>query len=120
MPVDPKEFDRAMELIRKEYGEHAIHTGSNNPPVSRISFGSSALDYATGGGLPKGRFSRFYGAYSSGKTLAALNVIREAQRQGLKCAYYNIEKQFDPDHFAGRDIDLDELEVIEGTTIEQV
>lgn len=120
MAVDVALLDRAIDAIKAEYGNDSIHAGGESPPVSRISTGSPELDYATGGGIPVGRWSRFYGTYSSGKSLTCWNVIRNAQELGLKCAYYNIEKQFDEFFVASRGVDIDELLLVPGTIIEEV
>lgn len=120
MSVHPDDYDEVVARINRRY-EGDLRRGSEieNPP--RISTGSLELDAATTGGIPVGRFSRFYGGYSSTKTLTALNVIANAQRMGMKCAYYNVEKQFDPDF--SRDaigVDIDTLTLVEGTTIEEI
>lgn len=126
MPVDVDSYDRVAAKIKEMYGDASIRKGSDSPVVDRISTGSLELDFATGGGIPIGRFSRFYGGYSSGKTLTCMNVIKNAQQMrneqfpnGMKVAYYNIEKQYDRLHFENAGIDVDALEVIEGTTIEE-
>jgi recombination protein RecA len=86
-----------------------------------ISTGSLELDVAMGGkGIPIGRITRFYGSYSSSKTLNSYNIIREAQQQGLTCAYYNAEKQYSPDFVEARGVNSSELTVVEGTTIEEI
>ena len=67
------------------------------------------------------RRGNVYGGYHSTKTLTALCVIREAQKLGLTCAYYNVEKQYDVE-FA-RDnlgVDVDALTLVEGASIEEI
>ena len=79
------------------------------------------LDLAMGGGVPMGRWTRFYGGYHSTKTLTALCVIREAQKLGMLCAYYNVEKQYDVE-FAKENlgVDVDALTLVEGASIEEI
>ncbi|XP_042439822.1 DNA repair protein recA homolog 2, mitochondrial-like [Zingiber officinale] len=61
-----------------------------------ISTGSLKLDLALGiGGLPKGRMVEIYGKESSGKTTLALHIIKEAQKLGGCCAYFDIENVLD-------------------------
>jgi len=120
VPVDTKGLDRALESIRRSYGEGAVHTGEKTTPVPRISTGSASLDWATSGGIPIGRWSHFYGGYSSCKTLTCWNVVREALDMGQTVAYYNIEKQFDKEWLQKRGIDTKKVLVVEGTTIEGV
>ncbi|CAN1124732.1 DNA repair protein recA homolog 2, mitochondrial [Linum perenne] len=67
---------------------------SRNAPV--ISTGSLRLDLALGnGGLPKGRMVEIYGQESSGKTILALHIIKEAQKRGGYCAYLDVENALD-------------------------
>ena len=98
-----------------------IKRGDEMEHPSRISTGSLELDVAMGGGLPVGRWTRFYGGFSSTKTLRSLICAREAQRLGFSVAYYNVEKQYDP-YFAADKIGLDTkaLTIVEGTTVEEI
>jgi recombination protein RecA len=118
--VDPKETDKVITAIRKKYGDSVIHKGSDKPDIIRIPTGSLVMDWVTGGGFPLGRWCHFYGGYASAKTLTAWHLIREAQKMGLTCAYYNIENQFDKKWAKERGIDVDALHLIEGTKIEDV
>lgn len=120
MPVDPSNLQEILSLIRKRYGDDEIRYADSYPDIKRIPTSSLELDLATGGGIPIGRWAHFYGPLSSAKTLTAWNVIAEAQKMGLECAYYNIEKQFKPDWVAARGIDLSKLHLVEGTTIEGI
>ena len=120
MPVDPGTLERALGVIKKTYGEGAIKVGSEKPILARLSTGSLGLDYAIGGGVPLGRFCHWYGGKGSAKTLIAYNTIASAQRAGKVCAYYNLEKQFDPVWAAKHGIDVDALHVIDTTIIEEV
>ncbi|GMI65717.1 RECA homolog 3 [Hibiscus trionum] len=62
-----------------------------------ISTGSLKLDLALGiGGLPKGRMVEIYGREASGKTTLALHIIKEAQKLGGYCAYFDVENALDP------------------------
>jgi recombination protein RecA len=120
MAVRPEEYDDIVAKINKKYNGD-IRRGNDYETVARISTGSLELDLAMGGGVPHGRWTRFYGGFHSTKTVTALNVIREAQDMGLLCAYYNVEKQYDAD-FARDKIGLnpDELTLVEGATIEEI
>jgi recombination protein RecA len=120
VPVDPSNLDKHLGIIRKIYGDGAVVKGTEKPPLRRIPSGSLELDYAIGGGVPVGRWAHFFGPKASGKTLTAYNVIANAQAMGLKCAYYNIEKQFSEEWCRKHGIDTNALEVVEGTVIEHI
>lgn len=120
MAFDPDNLDEIIAAINKKF-QGDLRMGDSYEHPSRISTRSLALDVATGGGIPQGRISRIYGAYSTGKSLTGWNIIAEAQALGLECCYWNIEKQYDPE-FA-RDnmgVDISSLRIMEGTEIEDI
>jgi RecA/RadA recombinase len=119
VPVRPEDYDEIVKRISRKY-DGDLRRGNEMESADRISTGSLELDVATGGGIPQGRWSRFYGNYSSTKTLTAYRVIAQAQRLGLSCAYYNVEKQYHPKFVERWDVDSKELTVVEGTTIEEI
>jgi recombination protein RecA len=146
MTVDPNKLDEIVAAVEKQYGKDKLHLGSAAQKIPRIPFPSLELNIATGGGLPLGKISRFYGNYSGGKSLAALNLIKNAQNlniiaekylesqydeikergedllarfpDGLTCAYYNVEKVWDKVHAENVGIDTDKVLVVEGSLIE--
>lgn len=118
-PVRPEDYDEIVARVNRKY-EGSLKRGDEFDHPNRISTGSLELDMAMGGGVPMGRFSRFYGGPSSTKTLTTYETIRNAQQMGLTCAYYNIEKQYDPKFVGERGVDASALTIVDGTTIEQV
>lgn len=120
MPVRPEDYDEIVARIARKY-DGSIRKGDAMENVTGISTGSLELDCAMGGrGVPQGRVTRFYGGYSSSKTLRTLKVIAEAQAMGLNCAYYNVEKQYVPEFAEARGVVTSELTIVEGTTIEEI
>lgn len=119
-PVDPSKAATVLAAIEKKFGAGTLVTGDQYTAVPRISTGSIELDYATGGGIPIGRWTRLWGGYSSGKSLTCWQTIREAQKLGLGCVYYNAEKQFDPAFTAAVGVDVSKLHVVNGSTIEHI
>ena len=121
MLVQPDLRDEIIARINRKYGDGAVRLGNDYEHPARISTGSLELDVATDGGIPQGRWTRFYGGYHSSKTLRALMVTANAQKLGMLCAYYNVEKQYDP-KFAKENIgvNVDELSLVEGTSVEEI
>lgn len=120
MPVDVKDYDKVIASMKKEYGAESIRVGSDYPEVQRIPTGIVGLDTLIGGGIPLGRWSHFYGGFSTCKTLLSIHTIKNAQKMGLKCAYYDIENQFDPIWFKSVGVDIDNLLIVDGSIIEDV
>lgn len=82
-----------MQKINKDMGSQAIVYGSSNRAygrrgLGRYSTGSTALDFALGGGLPAGLPGLFHGEESSGKTSTALRVVADAQIRCANCVRY--------------------------------
>lgn len=109
--------DKNLELriasIQKKFGEGSIMTlGSfiNNNPVQYISSGSLALDIVLGkGGFPFGRIVELYGPEGSGKTTLLIELIIRAQQLGLKCAFVDMENNFNPEYAVMLGMDRDKL-----------
>jgi RecA/RadA recombinase len=124
-PVDTKKHSDVIAAINKKYS-NAVRKGSEIENPQRLSTGSLELDMAMGGslehgfGIPLGRISRIAGPYSTGKSLIGWNIIANAQRAGMKCAYFNVEKQFTPEFTSARGVDVDALDVVNIGTIEGI
>jgi len=112
-------FEDVLVQISKKFGKDTVRYGNKTDDTKHISTGSYSLDYATGGGIPIGRWSRLYGDFSSTKTLTCWRIIANAQKMGMKCAYYNIERQYDKHFVENFGVNIDELLIVEGTTIEE-
>jgi recombination protein RecA len=81
--------------------------------IEVISSGIPSLDFALGvGGIPRGRMIEIYGKEASGKTLVSLSIMAEAQRQGLTCAFIDVEQAFDPAWAAIQGVDLSDEKLI--------
>lgn len=117
--IDPSKYDEIVSKIGKKYVD-ALKKGSEIENPQRLSTGSLELDLAMGGGVPIGRVTRLAGPYSSGKSLLGWSIIRSAQALGMKCVYYNVEKQYSPDFVASRGVDIDDLLVVDLTSIESI
>ena len=93
-----------------------IIKASESPFIKEEWFktGIMPLDYAIGKGLPKGRIVEIVGAKSSGKTTVVLEIIKEAQKQGMVCAYADAEQALDYNYAKSIGVDLDKLLLIQG------
>lgn len=146
--VNPDQIDEIIKAVEKEYGKGTIHSGSSFQRVAKIPFPSLELNIATGGGIPIGRQTRFFGAYSSGKSITSLLAIKQAQNlhvlaqqyidsdnelvkrrgeqllktfpEGCVCALYNVEKSYDKEFAAQLGVDTEKLHIIEGSVLEKV
>lgn len=88
----PDELDKIIgEYNKKSKGSIITLEEMPHQIVPRVSTGSFSLDTATGGGLPYGAIVEFFGEESTGKSLLALKTIVEAQKQGKKCVYIDLE-----------------------------
>lgn len=82
MTVDPNLREKIRATVQADYGEHTMLPGNKMPRPRRLPTGSLALDYVSGGGYAFAHMSRFWGAYSSGKTLALFKAFISAQHFG--------------------------------------
>lgn len=107
-----KEIESLIDELKKEFGDEFIVNLEGIPKVDVevISTGSPSLDLALGvGGLPRGRIIEIYGPESSGKTTLALSVIAQAQKQGGKVAFIDMEHALDPDYAKRIGVDIKNL-----------
>ena len=111
------EIQSIMDKIN-EKDPGLITEGNYFAEIEKIPTGSVELDYITGGGIPIGRMSRFYGGAGTGKSLVSLQVIANAQKMGMTCAIIDIEKQYSPKWAAKQGVDTEKLLVINTSVIE--
>lgn len=125
--MDEKERGRTLTLtlgqIEKQFGKGSIlRLGAKEAiiPVSVISSGSIAIDYALGvGGFPRGRICEIFGPESSGKTTVALQLVAEAQKLGGMAAFIDVEHALDPVYAKALGVDVDNLLVSQPDYAEQ-
>ncbi|HNC56732.1 MAG TPA: recombinase RecA, partial [Leptospiraceae bacterium] len=91
------ELDVLLE-IEKRFGKGSIFQlgVKSSEPVDVISTGIIGLDTALGiGGFPRGKIVELYSESGCGKSGICLQVIANAQKQGLKCAIVDTEHALD-------------------------
>lgn len=93
-----KALEEALKLVEKEFGKGIVRKldDKTSGEVDIVSTGIINLDWALGGGLPKGRIIELFGPESSGKSSLCLAFIAEMQKKGGTVLYIDSEHAFDP------------------------
>lgn len=106
----------AKEVIKsadKSYGPGIILSdGKGFPTLPRLPSGIFPFDLATGGGIPMGRISIFYGPESALKTSIALKLLASAQRRFPKKKCVLIDTEFSYDFEWGAKLGVDNTNLI--------
>ena len=96
--------------INQALGAGTVRLGSDESLiVTTIPTGVLPIDYLLKGGIPRGRFTEFFGAYSTLKSYVALRAIAECQADGGVCAIVDTEHAYDPEWARRLGVDPDEL-----------
>lgn len=99
-----------MAEINKALGAGTVMLGSDSSlEVEYIPTGIFPIDHLLGGGIPKGRFTELFGAYSTLKSYIGLSTIAQCQAQGGVCAIVDTEHAYDPEWAQGLGVDTDAL-----------
>jgi recombination protein RecA len=87
-----------------------------------ITTGSVSLDYATGGGIPKGDLTVLWGAEGSGKSWMAGRIMAEElkKRPDAYAIYIDTEFSYSPKRMADLGVDIDRVFVFQGNTYEDI
>lgn len=102
--------DALIKAANKRWGAGTLGFASDpSLAITRVPSGIMPLDYILNGGWARGRHSELYGSFSVGKTLTTFVTIASAQAMGLKCAFCDAEKTFDPVFAETQGVDLDAL-----------
>ena len=107
-----KDIQNALNLLRSRFGDDSAMTFDNIgiEKVDVIPSGSLKLDKILGiGGWPRGRITLLWGDYSSGKSTICLQAVANAQKQGLVCAYVDMEHALDPVYAEDLGCDMSKL-----------
>ncbi|TNC80249.1 MAG: recombinase RecA [Oleiphilus sp.] len=112
----------ALAQIEKQFGTGSVMRMGERTDldIEAVSTGSLGLDIALGvGGLPLGRVAEIYGPESSGKTTLTLQIIAQAQRKNMTCAFIDAEHALDPIYAEKLGVNVDDLLVSQPDTGEQ-
>ncbi|KAK1283869.1 hypothetical protein QJS10_CPB21g00992 [Acorus calamus] len=106
-----KALEAAMNDINNSFGRGSVtRLGSaGGALVETFPSGCLTLDFALGGGLPKGRIVEIFGPESSGKTTMALHAIAEIQKLGGNAMLVDAEHAFDPAYSRALGVDIENL-----------
>jgi recombination protein RecA len=90
-------LEDAVNNLNKHFGESTIISGNEvaSLKIARVSTGSLSLDIESGGGVPYGRVTELFGYESTGKTFMAIKTAVQAQKQGKKVVWIDVEGTFD-------------------------
>ena len=114
--------DKKLDALIKKYGGGMLKMGmtSKDDDIKRISTGVLGIDKIFGqnedgqGGVPEGRICEFYGPSASGKTSLALYVMANAQREGKRVAFIDVEQAMSYERMASLGVDTDKVIVRKG------
>ena len=107
-----KELELALAQIEKQFGKGTIIDSTHfvNQDIEVIPTGSYAMDKALGvGGLPAGRITEIFGGEGLGKSLMALCLTANAQKEGHKVLYVDAEHDLDPTWAKFIGVDMEKL-----------
>ena len=107
-----KAMQQALTQVEKQFGKGAIMRlgESQVVDIDVVPTGCLSLDAALGiGGVPRGRVIEMYGPESAGKTMCALNMIAQAQKQGGIAAFIDAEHALDVSFARKLGVDVENL-----------
>lgn len=96
--IDPK-VQQAIAELNKKYNGSLVVMGISGTDTANWTFlpsGSLGLDIAVGAGIPEGAPIVIQGKESIGKTMIALMIAAEAQKQGHNIAIIDAEQALNP------------------------
>jgi len=112
--ADERAVDIVLSIIKKKYGDVINPLSAGVGEIRTVSTGSLGLDLALGrGGMALGRIYEVFGPPSSGKSTLGINVIVQAQRRNMRCAYLDAEMAVDPELFKNYGVDAEKLELVQ-------
>lgn len=99
-----------MAEINKALGAGTVKMGSDESLlVRRLPTGVLPIDHLLDGGIPTGRFTELFGAYSTLKSYIALSCIAQTQAAGGTCAIIDTEHAYEPQWAREIGVNTDDL-----------
>ena len=106
-----KAIGLALAQIERQFGKGAVMRLGESAAmdVDVISTGAISLDAALGvGGVPRGRVIELFGPEAAGKTMLALHIVSQAQKNGT-AAFIDAEHALDVNFARRLGVDIDNL-----------
>lgn len=85
-----------------------------------IPTGFSKLNNILGGGIPTRKITEISGVFSVGKSTLALQIVAQAQKQGMDCLYADTEFSFTEDYAEKLGVDIKLLDLLQERYAETV
>lgn len=113
---------QVLKKLAKKLPDGAVYTLNEQEGIEFIPTGISTLDYAIGGGWPRGWMTQVYGPSSSGKSAMVLQSIGNYQKSHPEslAAVIDLEKSMTEDWAVKFGIDPDRLVVLRPTNVEEM
>lgn len=113
---------QVLKKLAKKLPDGAVYTLNEQEGIEFIPTGISTLDYAIGGGWPRGWMTQVYGPSSSGKSAMVLQSIGNYQKSHTEslAAVIDLEKSMTEDWAVKFGIDPDRLVVLRPTNVEEM
>lgn len=112
----PKYLEKLLGSERAFTAKALIEANKNK----MVSSGSVALDWALGGGLPRGELICTWGTEGSGKSTIIMRWVAEEQRRFPQkwAIWIDTEYSFNPERASQLGIDLDRLIILQSNTVQ--
>ena len=113
---------QVLKKLAKKLPDGAVYTLNEQEGIEFIPTGISTLDYAIGGGWPRGWMTQVYGPSSSGKSAMVLQSIGNYQKSHPEslAAVIDLEQSMPEDWAVKFGIDPDSLGVLRPTNVEEM
>jgi len=114
-----EKLNSVLRDLCKSIGGDSVKFAKDVDVRGRVPFGQKSITEFTGGGIPYGTFTTFWGAKGCAKTTVILDLIAAAQKDGKQCVYINGERSYDPVYATKRGVNTNSLVVIDAEELEQ-
>lgn len=104
--------DATLEQLEEKFGSGMVYRFVGGKFEKRPCFPTSSVALNSMlriGGLPRGMITEIYGKEGGGKSSLCMDVIANAQRQGVGAAFIDLENGFDPSYASRLGVDLSKL-----------